>query len=200
MHSFVTLRDQSGHCSSRRELMFLRLGQFRMGQSQQALAGRCRWGPSRYAWPGKWFCSGDKLIRWTGCTHAGQEMPMLPAWARSSRPSRPRRLRWRHPPGCTRPSRHGGAGVGDPGVQRQPDVLLAEVDLDGAWQGQMARGQDAAELPQPGGLARGAGPPGPAWRMRPRRTPEPGQAQRRARSQARREYGNQHTFSCEQWF
>jgi hypothetical protein len=77
MHSFVTLRDQSGHCSSRRELMFLRLGQFRMGQSQQALTGRCRWGPSRYAWPGKWFCSGDKLIRWTVCTHAGQEMPML---------------------------------------------------------------------------------------------------------------------------
>jgi hypothetical protein len=31
-------------------------------------------------------------------------------------------------------------------------------------------------------------------------SPEPGQAQPRARSQARREYGNQHTFSCEQWF
>ena len=25
----------------------------------------------------KWFCSGDGLIRWTVCTHAGQEMPML---------------------------------------------------------------------------------------------------------------------------
>ena len=52
------------------------------------------------------------------------------------------------------------AGVGDPRVDRQPDVLLAEVDLDGAWQGQLARGQDAAELPQPGGLGRDLVRPG----------------------------------------
>ena len=25
----------------------------------------------------KWFCDGGGLIRWTVCTHAGQEMPML---------------------------------------------------------------------------------------------------------------------------
>jgi len=61
MHSFVTLRDQLGHCSSRRELMFLRLGQFRVGQSQQALTGRCRWGPSRYAWPGVLDQAGPRL-------------------------------------------------------------------------------------------------------------------------------------------
>ena len=45
-------------------------------------------------------------------------------------------------------------GPPEPGVQRQPYVLLDEVDLDGALQGQVARGQAAAELPQPGGLAR----------------------------------------------
>ena len=32
---------------------------------------------------------------------------MLPAWARSSRPGRPRHRRWKHPPGCTRPSPDG---------------------------------------------------------------------------------------------
>jgi hypothetical protein len=48
----------------------------------------------------------------------------------------------------------GGAGIGDPGVDRQPDVLLAEVDLDGAWQGQMVRRQDAGELPKPISLGR----------------------------------------------
>jgi hypothetical protein len=61
MHSFDTLRDQPEHCSSRRELMFLRLGQFRMGQSQQALTGRCRRGPSRYAWPGVLDQAGPRL-------------------------------------------------------------------------------------------------------------------------------------------
>ena len=98
----------------------------------------------------KWFCYGVGLIRWTVCTHAGQEMPMLASLGakftpRSSRGARvggvlqdvPDLLLMR------------GAGVGDPGVDRQPHVLLAEVDLDGAWQGQLVRGQDAAELPQP---------------------------------------------------
>ena len=48
----------------------------------------------------------------------------------------------------------GRTGVGDPGVDGEPHVLLAEVDLDGAWQGQVAGGQYAAELAEPRGLSR----------------------------------------------
>src|SRR5690349_17982525 len=61
MHSFVALRERLGHCPSRRELMFLRLGQPRVGQSQRALTGRCRWGPSRYVWPGVLDQAGLRL-------------------------------------------------------------------------------------------------------------------------------------------
>ena len=86
----------------------------------------------------------------------------------------------------------GCACVGDPGVDRKPHVFLAEVDLDGAWQGQLARGQDAAELPQPGGLARSL--VGPDRRGRRGRPATRGNGQRRARGNRCREHGNQPAF------